>query len=187
MRALIEDLIPNAPQLGLYVAPQIPEDKLKNALDDYANIAAAEDVLALYDATLLGSAKDGAVFTRDGFVFQNNDLEPTHDVRYLDLIQADLKRKLLGGRRLLLTVNRGRATFDLEMDFSGKPEAADYVLRFLREAMLRTEGANEYQSAGETNVEAVMAELDDLRNRGLLAPADFHAMERILRKRESES
>lgn len=185
MRALIEDLIPNAPQLGLYVAPHIPSDKLKNALDDYANVVAADDVLALYDATLLGSAKDGAVFTRDGFVFQNNDLETTHDVRYNDLIQVDSKRKLLGGRRLTLMVNRGRATFELEMDFSGKPEAANYVVRFLREAMLRREGETDYRSAGKTDVQAVLAELEDLKDRGLLAPADLQAIERLLHERKS--
>jgi hypothetical protein len=180
MRSLIKDLIPNAPQIGLYVTPHIPEDKLKNALDDYAYMVAGKDVLALYDATLMGSAKDGAVFTQDGFIFQNNDLEPAHDIRYQDIVQADSKRKLLGGRRLLLTVNRGRATFELEMDFSGKPDAADYVLRFVREAMLRSESVSEDATPGDTDVEAVMAALEDLKARGLLASSDFEKMRGIL-------
>ncbi len=178
MRSIIKDLIPNAPQIGLYVAPNIPDDKLSNALADYAKGIAEDDVLALYDATLMGSAKDGAVFTRDAFVFQNNDLEPAHDVRYQDVVQADSKRKLLGGRRLVLTVNRGRATFDLEMDFSGKPRAADYVLRFLREAMLH--GESEDVGTRGTDVEAVRDALSELLERGVLSQADFDAMSRIL-------
>lgn len=180
MRSLIKDLLPNAPQVGLYVVPHIPDEKLKNALDDYANSVAADDVLALYDATLMGSAKDGAVFTQYNVVFQNNDLEPAHDVRYHDIVHADSKRKLLGGRRLLITVNRGRATFELEMDFSGKPGAADYVLRLLREAMLR--GEFEDVEAGETNTEEVKVVLVDLRERGLLSAGDYEAMMHILIK-----
>lgn len=178
MRSLIKDLIPNAPQVGLFVVPHIPAEKLKNALDDYANEVAVEDVLALYDATLMGSAKDGAVFTSDGVIFQNNDLEPAHDVRYHDVVHVDSKRKLLGGRRLVLSVNRGRATFELEMDFSGKPKAADYILRFLRDAMLRGEGTD--VEDGETDIEEVTSVLDDLKDRGLLSRSDYEALMRIL-------
>ena len=69
-------------------------------------------------------------------IFQNNDLQSIHEVRYEDIVQVDARRKLIGGRRVLVTVNRGQATFEIEMDFSGKPQAADFVLRFLREAML---------------------------------------------------
>lgn len=178
MRSLIKDLIPNAPQIGLYVAPDIPEDKLSNALGDFAKGLAREEVEALYDATLMGSAKDGAVFTRSTVAFQNNDLEPAHQISYQDIVQVESKRRLLGGRRLALTVNRGRATFDLVMDFSGKPEAADYVLRFLREAMLRGESPD--LDTDHTDAEAVEAALVDLRNRGLLSSADFNAMRSIL-------
>ena len=37
MRKLISDLIPHAPQVGLYVHPNIPPDKLRNALKDFAH------------------------------------------------------------------------------------------------------------------------------------------------------
>ncbi|MEM6647720.1 MAG: hypothetical protein AAF730_15855, partial [Bacteroidota bacterium] len=66
MQNLIRELIPHAPQMRLYVAPQIPENKLQNALGDYAPSLAADTVLALFDATLMGSAKDGILFTEDG-------------------------------------------------------------------------------------------------------------------------
>lgn len=186
------------------MAPNIPEDKLGNALKDYARTVSGEDVLALFDATLMGSAKDGAVFTRDRFVFQNNDLEPIHNVRYEDIVQVDSRRKLLGGRRVLLTVNRGQATFEIELDFSGKPKAADFVQRFLREAMLHpgnvaTDSAREASSSEKpaetghidvrqgakgtaTDKEAVMRTLKDLRDEGLLSTADYSAMIRVLER-----
>lgn len=178
MNTLIKDLIPNAPQIGLYVAPEIPEDKLSNALGDFAKGLEADDVLALYDATLMGSAKDGAVFTRDRLVFQNNDLEPSHEVGYHDLVQVESKRRLLGGKRLILTVNRGRATFELGIDFSGKPEAAEYVLRFLRDAMLHEhEGVSDQV---RTDVGAVRSALAVLRDRGRLSETDFNAILAVL-------
>lgn len=179
------DYIPHAPQIGLFVAPNIPEEKLSAALGDFAKTVDREDVVALYDATLMGSAKDGAVFTRDRVVFQNNDLQPIHDVRYEDIVQVDIRRKLLGGRRIVVSVNRGRATFDLEMDFSGKPDAAEYVLRFLREAMLRPDVAASAKEAGpkttnDTDVQAVIAALDSLRENGLLSDAHYEAMLRVI-------
>lgn len=207
------DLIPHAPHVGLYVAPHIPQNKLGNALEDYAKTLSRAEVIALFDATLMGSAKDGAVFARDRMIFQNNDLQPVHEVQYEDIVQIDARRKLIGGRKVLLTVNRGRATFEIEMDFSGKPQAADFVLRFLREAMLhpgtigadgdveaqsgssalgsdaaaeRTPGnAADYgtaEGASGTDAEAVSRTLQDLRDRGLLSPADYDAMIGVLKR-----
>ena len=182
MRDLIREFIPHAPQHGLYVAPHIPEGKLRAALEDYAPAVAAEDVLALYDATLMGSAKDGALFTADRVVFQNNDLESAHHVRYADLV--GVKRKLIGGRRVLIDVNRGRATLQLSMDFSGKSGAAEFVARFLQEAMWR--GADREMAAArdeetvDTDVAAVRAALEELVRRRQLAPDDFDRLVEVL-------
>ena len=136
MKDLIHELIPHAPHMGLYVAPNIPADKLLNALRDYAPSMPPGEVVALYDATLMGSAKDGAVFATDQFIFQNNDLEPAHVVRYQDLVRVDKKRGLFKGAKIYLEINRGRATFDLKLDLSGKPKAMEFLYRFLYEAML---------------------------------------------------
>lgn len=190
----LTDLIPHAPHVGLYVAPHIPERKLDNALKDYAKTFSRDEVLVLFDATLMGSAKDGAVFARDRMIFQNNDLQSVNEVRYEDIVQVDAKRKLIGGRRVLITVNRGHATFEIEMDFSGKPQAADFVLRFLREAMLHPPFDEKSAQAEDvprntlraadtavvTDVDAVSRTLADLRNGGFLSDADYAAMLRVL-------
>ena len=47
MKDLILELIPHAPQMGLYVIPSIPPDKLRNALHDYAPSMQPDEVVAL--------------------------------------------------------------------------------------------------------------------------------------------
>ncbi|MDZ4698290.1 MAG: hypothetical protein SH809_01180 [Rhodothermales bacterium] len=179
MEALIRDLIPHDPTVGLFVAPDIPEKKLKNALADYGKKLRQTEVVALYDATLLGTGGDGALFTGDRIVFQNSNLEPAHEVLYTDLIAIRARRKLMGGQKLELDVNRGRATIQLILDFSGKPDAAGYVSRFLEEAIQRvaTQEMDVRQpGAGATDVDAVEQALNDLVRQGKLAPADLQRM-----------
>lgn len=180
MEELVRELIPHAPQWGLFVAPSIPADRLRGALTDYAHEVAPHEVLALYDATWMGTGRDGAVFLRDRFVFQNFDLEPTQTVRYEDLVGVELKRRLLGGRRIALQINRGRATFTLALDFSGKPQAAPYIARFLQEAMLRGPALPK-TPVEQTDWEAVQTALQQLRQEGKLSPHDYERLLKVLR------
>lgn len=156
MRRLAIDLLPHDPSLGLFVAPDIPTDKLKNAIKDYAKSVKIPEVLALYDGTLLGSAKDGALFCKEALVFQNTDLQDPQEIRYDDIVRVNLAKKFLRGTRVLLDVNRGRATTEVALDFSARPDAAKHVAHFLSEAMLkdvdfgRDPGAESAPSPAET-------------------------------------
>jgi hypothetical protein len=178
MRDLIVQLIPHAPHLGLYVTPDLPDDRVRNALQDYAGSIRPEEVLALYDATLLGNARDGAVFAANRVVFQNNNLQPTHEVRYEDIVGVSSRRRLLGGRRVRLQVNRGRATVNLAIDFSGKPGAAEFVERFLAEAMMRAPSVS--PGAGGTDLPAVREALAPLVSKGKLSREDFQRIIELL-------
>lgn len=188
MRNLILELIPHAPHLGLYLSPDIPPGKVKNAINDYARSIHPEDVLALYDATLLGNAKDGAVFTSDRFVFQNNDLEPAQNIRYADLVHVERKRRLLGGQKVHLDFNRGRATVRVSIDFSGKSDAAKYIERFLYEAMLHgaalemDRGDVLTEQDAETDYEAVKNALDELLVQRKLSKNDYDRIVKLLDK-----
>lgn len=173
MEDLIRDRLPHAPKMGLFVAPDIPPNRLGRALEDYATAVAREEVVALYDATLTGTGGDGAVFTTDRVVFQNNDLQAVETIRYADLVDVEAKRRWLGlgGKFVQLTVNRGRATFELRMDFSGAPEAASYVADFLEAALLR--GVQLADPGGdETDPAAVRRALERLHADGKLSTAD---------------
>jgi hypothetical protein len=163
--------------MGLYVAPNVPTSKVQNALSDYAGDVDRADVLALYDATLSGTGSDGAIFAADRFVFQNNDFQSVQTVRYQDLVGVEAASRWLGlgGKKVDLEVNRGRATFDLTMDFSGTPDAAEYVADFLHTAMLKDVefGPPDTDSDPETDVEAVRRALDRLREQKKLTDADY--------------
>jgi len=174
---LVRERLPHAPQMGLYVAPNVPTSKVQNALSDYAGDVDRADVLALYDATLSGTGSDGAIFAADRFVFQNNDFQSVQTVRYQDLVGVEAASRWLGlgGKKVDLEVNRGRATFDLTMDFSGTPDAAEYVADFLHTAMLKDVefGPPDTDSDPETDVEAVRRALDRLREQKKLTDADY--------------
>ncbi|MDX1530722.1 MAG: hypothetical protein R3362_04280 [Rhodothermales bacterium] len=184
MRSLVQEFLPHAPQHGLYLAPEIPDEKVQAALKDYAADVRPDAVLALYDATRFGSAKDGAVFLADRLVFQNNDLQPAHVVRYEDVVRVDVRKLFLGGKKVELDVNQGRATATHEMDFAAHGEAADYVARFLNEAMHRSHLAprGTGTTAAGSDVRAVERALNDLRRAGTLADADYRRLLDALRE-----
>lgn len=179
---LVRERLPHAPQMGLYVVPDLPTKPLRNALSDYATDVEQSEVLALYDATLSGTGGDGAVFASDRFVFQNNDLQSVQTVRYQDLVGVESASRWwgLGGKKVDLTVNRGRATFDLTIDFSGAPEAADYVAEFLHDAMLKDVELASTDAPTETDVEAVRRALERLRTQQKLSKDDYTRLMRAL-------
>ena len=176
MTSLLREYLPTAPDLGLYTAPDIPPGKLGAALADYAPDVDPEDVVALYDATRLGSAKDGAVFLADRLVFQNNDLQPARTVRYGDVVGVRSKRKLLGGREIEIDLNRGRATVTETLDFSGQPGAAEYVERFLQQALAAGARTPDDPTADATDRRAVQDALDRLVALGRLTDGDRRRM-----------
>lgn len=186
MEALIREYLPQAPQHGLYRAPDIPADKLSAAIRDYAREVASTSVLALYDATRLGSAKDGALFLADRLVYQNNDLTPAQTIRYEDIVRVAEKRLFLGGRKVELDVNQGRATTTHALDFSARADAAEFVARFLNEAMLasaRADAGRASSASTGTDVEAVARVLEGLRDAGTLAEEDHQRLMETLRGR----
>ncbi|MCJ8009334.1 hypothetical protein ACFFF5_13035 [Lederbergia wuyishanensis] len=72
-----------APQLvgemgKAYVQPDIPEKKLQNALQSYGEGINATNVIALYDGTTFGSAKDGFLITKAGFYYKEILVKPTY-------------------------------------------------------------------------------------------------------------
>jgi hypothetical protein len=179
---LVRTYLPHSPQLGLYLAPDIPPEKLRGALGDYAKGVPADEVVALYDATLFGSAKDGAVFLPDRLVYQNNDLQRPHTIRYADVVGVSLKGGAVRGRRVEVQVGQGRTTVTERLDFANRGEAAAHVARFLEQAILhpapgeRAGAATERAAGAATDRAAVAAVLDRLVAEGRLAPDDRRRM-----------
>jgi hypothetical protein len=191
VRALARELLPHAPKLGLYLAPDIPSDKLENALKDYAFDVRIPDVIALYDGTMLGGAKDGVVFCKDRLVFQNTNLDQPQEISYEDIVRVNARKRLLRGMKIYLDVNRGRATTEVMIDFSAHDEAAKHVALFLGEAMLKgvdfgrgsgapleetAEGSGQVPRPPSTDRTAVEDTLDKLQRAGKLTREDKYRM-----------
>lgn len=173
MTELVRDLIPHAPQMGLYVAPEIPPDLLRNAVESVGGGTKPDAVLALFDNSIFGNARDGALLTGDGIIFRKSG-QPVHMVRYEDITHVD-KKKGFFSKALHLDVNRGRATFTVTIDVSNNAEALDYLHRFLQETMLQT------TPVGTTDWDAVQQALMALRRRGLLTHEDYARLMRGFR------
>lgn len=179
---LVRERLPHAPQMGLYVVPDLPSGKVQRATSGYASDVRPDEILALYDATLIGTGGNGATFTADRLVFKNHAFQSVQTVRYKDLVGVETAHRWLGlgGKEVQLTVNRGRATFDLTMDFSGAPEAADYVAEVLHDVMIQGVDLDGEEGPAETDVEAVRRALDRLRSEQKLADGDYEQLLNVL-------
>ena len=58
----------------VYITPEIPEKKLNNAIKAYKCESFYESILAIYDDTVFGSAKDGLVFTGEKMIHSDGKL-----------------------------------------------------------------------------------------------------------------
>lgn len=56
---------------NMHVAPKIPDKKLNNAIEAYGFSGSPGAVIAVYDNTLFGSAKEGFLITGEHFYFRN--------------------------------------------------------------------------------------------------------------------
>jgi hypothetical protein len=55
---------------NLSIAPQIEEKKLNNAIKSFNYSGSSSNVVALYDTTMLGSGKDGLLFTGKQLIYR---------------------------------------------------------------------------------------------------------------------
>ncbi len=87
--AVIEGYI--AGKDNVFIAPNIPPDKLSNALSQYAKVGEEEKVIVLIDTTIRGSAKDGIAFTDQRVMWKEMWAESDF-IKYSDII--DSKKEL---------------------------------------------------------------------------------------------
>ena len=163
--------------MGLWMAPDIPPEKLRGALSDYGRGVDPEDVVVLYDGTVFGSAKDGALFLSDRLVAQTNDLEAPRTIRYAEVVGVRDRRNVLGGRRVEVEVGRGRTTVTEKLDFTAHGEAAPHVARMLEQLILQPPAP----AAGATDRAAVAAALGRLVADGHLTDDDRARMLAVLK------
>jgi len=92
----------------LYVAPHIPEKKLQGAVSAYAVLRPGEQVIALFDNTVMGSAKSGFVITDQRVVWK---AEFSAQITSLNL--SDLEMVSVTGGKLRLRSGGGEYSLEL--------------------------------------------------------------------------
>lgn len=81
--------------LKTYIAPDIPEKKLQNALKFIASGIDASDVIGLVDGTLFGTAKDGLVFTETTFFSRYGNESASFDYQKIKKVEVEEKKLLV--------------------------------------------------------------------------------------------
>jgi len=82
----IKESVRNIAKKGIYIAPDIPEKKLNNVIKAFNCESFQKSILAIYDNTLLGSAKEGLVFTGEKLLYNNESL---YEIYYKDIKQSE--------------------------------------------------------------------------------------------------
>lgn len=77
---------------AFYKKNNIPENKLNNAISSYGNSIERENILGLIDTTLLGSAKEGMMFTTGGICIKES-FTPSKYICYDDIEEVKINKK----------------------------------------------------------------------------------------------
>lgn len=93
MQNVNEYLRENLNKVGgnIYIAPNIPEKKINNAISEFKYNSDINSVIALYDNSLLGNSKEGLLFVGSGFFIKTKDL--IKKVDFLDVKKASLSQE----------------------------------------------------------------------------------------------
>lgn len=93
MQNVNEYLRENLNKVGgnIYIAPNIPEKKINNAISEFKYNSDINSVIALYDNSLLGNSKEGLLFVGSGFFIKTKDL--IKKVDFLEIKKASLSQE----------------------------------------------------------------------------------------------
>lgn len=77
---------------GIYIAPDIPDKKMNNAISRYGGDMLANSVVMLLDNTFFGSAKTGMLFSGTKMIWKN-DFAEAIEIEYTDIESAEYVRE----------------------------------------------------------------------------------------------
>ena len=70
-----------------YLSEDIPDKKLKNAISKYAHDVDKTKIIALYDTTILGSAKEGFIFTETE-IYYSKAMSNRRKLKYANIVDV---------------------------------------------------------------------------------------------------
>lgn len=89
VNVFIKNNVKTIDEKNVYIAPDIPIKKLNNAIRAFKCEEYQESILAIYDSTLFGSAKDGLVFTGEKFIHSDHG-----EFKYSDICSVDYVKNI---------------------------------------------------------------------------------------------
>ena len=89
IQAQLKDVLPTSKN---YIN-QIPSDKISAARKNFAGKINSEDIICVMDFTILGSCKNGAVFTLDEMIFKSENYK--YEINYCDIEEVKLNGNLV--------------------------------------------------------------------------------------------
>lgn len=108
---------------GVHITPEIPEKKLNNAIQAFNCEEFYKSILAIQDGTVLGSSKEGFVFTGEKMIhhkhgeFIYSDID---SVEYVENITVDEKGKKNKDEYILISKNNKKYKFEYLHDINKK-------------------------------------------------------------------
>ena len=165
MVSALDGTHPLVTQDKLYVHPNIPAKKIRNALDSYVHNVKPEDVMVLLDDTLFGSGSDGVALTKKGIFIKPNNSRNKYffDMDCIKTIAADgvvLINLVINGSEKLPDFNQiGKSTLKAFCEF---------VTLYLRESRqvnsntvnIKTNQQNETKKTSSFN-ESIVSDLNN--------------------------
>ena len=97
----------------IFIAPNIPEKKLNNAITKYAQNISKDDVIALIDDTVFGSANDGILATKNSIIIHEAFSKP-YLILYSDIksLYCDENKIYINNRMVTKLIVPGK--YDIE-------------------------------------------------------------------------
>ncbi|MDD2357793.1 MAG: hypothetical protein PHX13_07770 [Thiovulaceae bacterium] len=158
----IKENIQKIAKNDLYIFPNIPNGKLKNAIKAFHCESFHKSILAIYDTTLLGSAKEGLVFTGEKILYNNGELI---EFPYKDITSIEYKK-------------------DTTVSNSGKESTEHYILIMMnsKEYILKALGTFNYQEFSNI-LNKIIKDFDNFyeENQGSLELHEFIEMSEIIK------
>jgi hypothetical protein len=99
----LRENLPSIAPKYVYVAPDIEEKRLDNAVKAFGYAGPASNVIALFDITLLGNGKDGLLFTGEQLIYRPAFTDPVA-VRFADIATVHLVQVFREKRNVFETI-----------------------------------------------------------------------------------
>ncbi|RKZ74671.1 MAG: hypothetical protein DRQ57_10190 [Gammaproteobacteria bacterium] len=119
---------------NVFVAPEIPGKKLNNAVKAFNCEDNLDSILAIYDNTSFGSAKEGLVFTGEKIIYKPSSSEPTElhfndfeSVEYIENVTVNEKGKEKREEYIEITLSSGKTVTLKDLSSCNYKKLADLL------------------------------------------------------------